>query len=350
MIGRLPERRPRTFAPVTLVAVAAGLLATSSVGSSEAAAGCDRFASPHGPRHASGSLHRPYRSPQRLVDSLRPGQTGCFLHGTYRFSQLIVDTPRITLRPYRSRSVLLSGEIKVVPSGAGSVIARLRLNGARGKNQIGPRIYADGVVLRGNRITNAHSGICVQVARYFDHAAPRRVVIERNRIHDCGKLPPTNHDHGIYLNEARGTIIRDNWIYDNADRGIQLYPDAQGSTITGNVIAGNGMGIVFSGEGGLTSSDNLVAGNVIANSRVRWNVYSGSDGPVATGNRLRRNCLFAHRRSSHRSHGGVETPSRNFAARKNVIAKPRFVRPGRGDFRLRPSSRCRRVYTGTLPR
>ena len=45
------------------------------------------------------------------------------------------------------------------------------------------------------------------------------------------------------------TIVRDNWIYDNTDRGIQLYPDADGSTITGNVIDSNGEGIVFAGEG-----------------------------------------------------------------------------------------------------
>ena len=42
-------------------------------------------------------------------------------------------------------------------------------------------------------------------------------------------------------------MIRDNWIYDNADRGVQLYPDADGTVVTGNVIDGNGEGVIFGG-------------------------------------------------------------------------------------------------------
>ena len=82
-------------------------------------------------------------------------------------------------------------------------------------------------MLRDNDITNHHTAICVHLARYSDGPVPRDVVIERNRIHDCGELPATNLDHGIYVARPTTTMIRDNWIYDNADRGVQLYPDAQ---------------------------------------------------------------------------------------------------------------------------
>ena len=75
------------------------------------------------------------------------------------------------------------------------------------------------------------------------------MVIRRNRIHDCGELPSTNKNHGIYVSEAKRTMIRDNWIYDNADRGIQLYHDADRSRVIGNVIYHNGDGIVINGEG-----------------------------------------------------------------------------------------------------
>ena len=337
------------------LAVAAGLaaliVAPGGSGATAAAGGCDRFASPHGHGRANGSLHRPLAGAQRLVYSLRRGQTGCFLGGTYRFRQLVIDTQGITLRPFRSRPTRLLGEIKVVPSAAGATIEHLLLNGARGKNRLGPRIYADRVTLRGNRITNRHRGICIQITRYFGHPPPRRVVIERNRIFDCGKLPANNHEHGIYLAQARGTIVRDNWIYDNADRGIQLYPAARGSTITGNVIAGNGQGIVFSGSGSQSSNHNLASGNVIVNSRLGWNVYSGPQGPVGHGNVVRRNCVYSSPGNGrHRSNGGIQTPSRNFAGHDNVVAKPRFIGSRRGDFRLRNSSRCRGTYSGTLSR
>ncbi len=135
------------------------------------------------------------------------------------------------------------------------------------------------------------------------------MVIERNRIHDCGRLPATNKDHGIYVVDARNTVIRDNWIYDNADRGIQLYPDAQRTRIVGNVIDGNGEGIIFGGTGGVTSNHNLVKGNVITNSKLRWNVSSGPTGPTARGNLVLQNCLWAGDSKPHyRSNGGILDP------------------------------------------
>ena len=53
--------------------------------------------------------------------------------------------------------------------------------------------------------------------------------IERNRIHDCGVLPAENHHHGIYIEASDDARVIDNWIYDNADRGVQMFPDSQGS-------------------------------------------------------------------------------------------------------------------------
>ena len=104
------------------------------------------------------------------------------------------------------------------------------------------------------------------------------MVIERNRIHDCGELPSTNKDHGIYLSEARDAIVRDNWIYDNADRGVQQYSQVDGARITGNVIFNNGEGVNYSG-----GSNQIVEGNIIASSNLRWNVYAGSTGSPGDG-------------------------------------------------------------------
>ncbi len=52
-------------------------------------------------------------------------------------------------------------------------------------------------------------------------------MIKDNKIHDCGRLPRTNREHGIYLGKSRRATIRGNWLWNNADRGVQLYPDAQ---------------------------------------------------------------------------------------------------------------------------
>jgi parallel beta-helix repeat protein len=303
-------------------------------------ASCDLYAATEGSDSASGRRTRPFRTAERLVGALHPGQTGCFRGGTYAFSLIEISAPRITLAPFQDEAATLEGEVKVLPRGAGSRIEGLKLNGAGGDNQIGPRIYADDVTLRDNEITNDHTSICVLVGRYYSEARPRGVVIERNRIHDCGELPSTNKQHGVYISEASDTVIRDNWIYDNADRGIQLYPDADGSTITGNVIDSNGEGIVFAGEGPTVSGDNRVTGNVISNSTLGWNVYSNTPGPPADGNVFRHNCVWAgDALPDFASDGGVE-PSSDFSSSANTVVDPRYTDPDAPDYTLSPESEC----------
>ena len=303
---------------------------------------CDLYAAADGSDSGPGSRSRPFRTAEELARALHRGQTGCLGGGTYSFSVLQLTTPGVTLAPYQDEAVTLEGEINVLPAGEDSTIEGLKLDGAGGDSTIGPRIYADGVVLRDNEITNEHTGICVHVTQYYNDPPPQGVVIERNRIHDCGVLPATNHEHGIYIAHAVGTVIRGNWIYDNADRGIQQYPDTQGSTIAGNVIDSNGQGVNFGGDdSGQCSNNNLVQDNVIANSTLRWNVYSGAQGPDCTGNVVRDNCVYASNGNDfYNSDGGVEPHSRSFNASENVIANPGFVDAGGGDYTLSPKSEC----------
>ena len=352
MPARLPTIvRPWATTLVVLAVLAAATLAATSLdpGRASAATGCDRVVAANGSDSASGTLASPYATPQKLISSLQSGQTGCFREGTYTFAEMNVNKVGLTFAPYGSEVVTLKGSIKIPPTGAGAVIEGMKLNGAGGLSNIGPRIYADRVVLRDNEITNANTAICVTVSRYYDQPAPRGVVIERNLVHDCGAMPRTNKQHGVYLSEARETVIRDNWIYDNADRGVQMYPDAQDTTVRGNVINNNGEGVNFSGSGSSTSNGNVVKNNVIANSKDSYNAYSGSDGPVARGNVMRNNCVFASNAEDwYNDNGGIETPSRNFATSSNLTAPPRFVDPGSDDLELAPNSSCLRKYSGTL--
>jgi hypothetical protein len=301
---------------------------------------CDRFAAVTGSDAGVGTLAEPYATPQTLLNSLAPGQTGCLRAGTYTFSQTDFIIPDVTLMPYDGETVTLKGSIKVKPAGHHSTIQGLKLNGAGGTSNIGPRIYADGTVLRDNEITNDHTSICVQVSSWYDDPAPEGVVIERNRIHDCGELPSTNKDHGVYLSEARDVIVRDNWIYDNVDRGIQQYPAVDGAQITGNVIFNNGQGINYSG-----GSNQIVEGNIIANSNLRWNVYAGSTGTPDEGV-LRNNCVYATK-SGYTTNGGIESSS-VFSELDNLVAAPNFSNPAGGDFDVDAGDACLAKYTGTM--
>jgi hypothetical protein len=227
------------FAVVTLAAA----MSLPSAGSAVPTV-CDRFAAPTGVDANPGTLARPVRSPQALVDSLRKRQVGCFRAGVYQFPRTAVDRD-VTLRPYGSETVVLLGTIKVLPRGAGATLMGMILVGIGGTSPHGPQVYADDVTLRNNDITNLHTGICVLVSTFHAAAPPRHVVIEDNRIHHCGTLPATNHRHGIYASIARRILIRGNWIYANADRGVQFYPSAERSRVAGNVIEGNGQGVLF---------------------------------------------------------------------------------------------------------
>ncbi|TMK70509.1 MAG: hypothetical protein E6G49_10925 [Actinobacteria bacterium] len=330
-----------------LFAAAVAFVLGVSASSASADATCAKFASTSGSDGSGdGSFAHPYATPQKLVDSLSTGQTGCFREGTYQFSLMRIRSANVTLAPYGAESATLKGPIKVLPAGAGSTIEGMTLDGINSKGG-SPKVYADDFVLRDNEITDEHTSNCVMVGSFHSDPPPQNLLIERNRIHECGVLPATNHRHGIYLSESRGAVVRDNWIYDNADRGVQLYPDAQGSTITGNVIYGNGAGQNFSCDTTSCSKNNVVAGNVIADS-VNWNVYSNSQGATPDGsNVLRDNCVHASN-SADSSNGGINLNPSFFSSSGNLIAEPQFADPSSGDFVLSPDSACLAKYTGTM--
>ncbi len=183
---------------------------------------------------ATDHLERAYRlcdrvakrgeSPRAFVDSLRRGETGCLPAGRYvaKRKPIRFARRRVTLRGVPGQRATVRGMIRIGPKADGVTIRGLDLNGRNVDGNLSPLIYADGVVLRDNDITNGHTAICIHVDAYPGYPPPSGVVIEGNRIHDCGRLPATNQDHGVYLGHARDAVVRNNWIYRNADRGIQL--------------------------------------------------------------------------------------------------------------------------------
>lgn len=255
---------------------------------------CDLIAAPGGRDSAPGTLERPVQSAQRLVNSLRPGETGCLRSGEYRSDwQVEIGTPGITLTSYPGERATLHTRLWVQQEGDGVTVSRLDIDGRNPTNLPSPTVNADDVVIRDNDITNFHTAICVSLGSPDTYGRAARTLIEHNRIHDCGRLPRTNQDHGIYVNTSDDAVIRDNRIYDNADRGVQLYPDSQRTLVTDNVIDGNGVGLIFGGSETTTSNDNVVQDNVITNSKVRGNIDYSWGGAVGTGNVARHNCQGA---------------------------------------------------------
>ncbi|HEX8074999.1 MAG TPA: right-handed parallel beta-helix repeat-containing protein [Thermoleophilaceae bacterium] len=313
------------------------------------------MAAPGGSNSAAGTEAAPYATAQKLVDSLDPGEIGCLRQGTYTEDVTIDrggggDASRVVVRSYPGERAKIAGRLYVTDDANYVTVEQLDLNGHDSGSCTdkadcvlpSPTVNGDHVTFQDNDVTNDHRGICFNLG---NHGYGRAVadVIQRNRIHDCGVLPANNHEHGIYLTWTEDTRILSNVIYDNADRGIQLYPDAQHTLISGNVIDGNGEGVIFSGVGQYVSNDNVLENNVITNSKLRNNVESYYPDLIGARNVVRNNCV----------HGGEQgniSKGAGFVAIDNLTADPQYVDRAGKDFRLSPGSPCAGVLDGaTLP-
>lgn len=313
------------------VSIAAAQQATTAVS-------CTKVASPNGSDSNSGSPSSPFRTAQALLSNLSAGQVGCLTSG----ATFVQDVARvnvsgtsgapITITSTGSSPATLKGRL-YIPSGANYItVTNLILDGRNNSQLPSPAVNGDHAVFRYDEITNYHTSICFQLGNP-GWGSPHGTVIDSSRVHDCGRLPSNNTEHGLYVETAYSTQITNNYIYKNADRGVQLYPNAQGTQVMYNVIDSNGEGVIFSGDGSSTSANNYVAHNVISNSKNRYNVESWWPGQTGSGNIVELNCLW------HGAQGDVQTP-KGFVSRNNTTAHPSFVSLSGADYRLSSGSSC----------
>src|SRR5262245_60978599 len=97
-----------------VLAVVAACLALSTASTSAAPTprtACTRYAAPWGTSNAPGTKRRPFNTAQRLVDSLRGGETGCLRGGSYPTPSggLYIHSSGFTLRSYPGERATLHG-------------------------------------------------------------------------------------------------------------------------------------------------------------------------------------------------------------------------------------------------
>ena len=311
-----------------------------------AARACSRFAAPDGSDSRRGTKARPFRTAQRLVDSLRPGQTGCLRAGTYSASDEFVvrldrggrPGARITLRSHPGERAQLLGNVVITKDSNYVTLSQLRIEGTGGSNTV--KIYATHTIVENSSITNSWRGESCMILGSDSYGVAVRPIVRRNRFHECGSLAHGNQDHGIYAQSVVDGQITGNVFWNTAAYAIVLYPNAQRTRIAYNVVDGGAPsvrgGVLFGGESGKASSDNVVERNVIAYAE-SYNIAADWDDRIASGNVASRNCLWGGK------DGNVDGSEGGFTVLANVVANPAFVNRQGRDYRLRAGSPCRRV-------
>lgn len=303
-----------------LVAAAGGGLALSKSPTHPAygarpAPYCSRYASPNGSDRWPGTQRRPFRSVRRLVSRLQAGQTGCVEPGATFVEDVTIRRGGlaglpITLTSPARPAATIRGRLYIADSANHVVISNLVLDGRNRENIPSPTVNGDDILFDHDEVTNHHTAICFLLgSRQYGQAVD--VVIRASAIHDCGALPPSNQEHGVYVEWATRTVITGNAITRNADRGVQLFPDAQHSTVTHNYIVANGEGVIVSGDEDAASSDNVVAFNVISDSTIRHDVEEWWQGPVGERNEVTSNCVGGP--------SSIQQPARGFVALDNIV-------------------------------
>lgn len=298
---------------------------------------CSLIASPSGP----------LRSVQRMASRLAPGQIGCVRGGTYRENLTVSrggtgPRSRVTIKSYPGERATLVGRVYIKRQAQYVTIANMNLNGRNREGLPSPDLASLASWFIGDDITTEHTEVCFVLGSEF-YGRAESTLIQGNRIHDCGKEPATNLEHGIYVAVADGTRILDNVIYKNADRGVQIYPDAQGTVVEHNIIDRNGEDFAIGGER-TTSNNSTIAFNLITNSQRGPDVSSffPRGTPPGANNMIHDNCIFGG------AHGTIGRPY-GFSVGSNKAVNPQYAAPASGNYSVPRGNPCAAYVAAGTP-
>jgi hypothetical protein len=305
-------------------------LAATVPGTASATATCPKVASPTGSDSNAGTASSPYRTAQKVVDSLATGQTGCLNAGTYS-GDVTIRTDGVTLRSTPGDRATVSLKTLEIADGAEDVTVS-DLNIVGGSGALTMRPIGDRFRILRNDITNNNAGMtCILVGG--SSITTSGGVISTNRIHNCGAIGNTL-DHGIYAQnfapasaDTPGLTVEDNVLYQHAGYAVQLYPYGIGAIVRHNVIDGGGLsvrgGIVIDGS---TALNDILSQNVIA--------YTQTGGVVqrtGSGHQSTNNCFWQN---------PPNVSGSSITSSGDITADPGFVNRSAGDNRLAAGSAC----------
>lgn len=323
----MPVLARRTTA-LGAIAAASALLALAGCGGSGAGSGADRqlfCVSTTGSDRNTGSCSAPWKTIQKAVDALQPGQTALVRAGTYREDVLVRGSGTadglVVLRAYAGERVVVRGRLRITADNVR--VVGLRLDG-RGLTRATPLVYVAGgrsvTLERLEVVRSVRSGV-------FVGNGARDATVIACWVHDNGSRPKL--DHGIVFARGSGGTIESNVVERNRAGGILVYPGFDDVLVNQNTIVGNNaFGLLVGGE--RTTSNRVVIANniVVQNSGQGIRTFWG--GKVGTGNIATYNLIWGNTED--------DVSRAGMAQRGNFHAAPRFIDAGSSDFRLQRRS------------
>jgi hypothetical protein len=286
-----------------------------------------------------GTRQRPWKTIQRALNVLRPGQRALVRRGTYVQDHVVersgTRAAPITIASAPGERVVLraaetSGDTYPLRVASGAAFFRIQgfiLELAKGTSST--NVYFEGsahdVELSRNEIRFS------QDQGVFVENSARKIHIIGNRIHDNGRGHKSgqHQSHGIYI-EGADHLVANNVVYSHPHGfGIQIYPANKGTIVVHNTVVGSGhSGIVVGGDDGV--SNIAIRNNVLA-FNASYGVQMDSDCPRAVS--IDRNVIHGNRSGAIQGGcSGVDSSG------GNLTSNPRFVAPGSRDYRLSPGS------------
>ncbi len=347
-LGTLRRRLhvPRTRAVALLLIFGAGACPFADPG--EAGATSKRYVAPGGSDAGPGTRHRPWRSVQKALDTLKPGQTAYLASGTYPAQANFERSGRrgalVTIRNLPGARPLVTGRLRI--RGSHFTVRGLHFRGQTAANPDDYLIYlygGDHVTIAGNELERGYKS-AIYVGEPDDRARHLRLI--GNHIHHNGKGPERRwRAHGLYCGHCEGGLVANNVFDHNLAWNLQLYPDSRDLLVTQNTIVHAGAsGIMVGGDGERASQGIRIVNNIVA-ANAGWGLqmYSEGGGPLPARTVAVRNLFHAN------GDGAVRAAIGGLGVSRSIHRDPRFRGPG--DFRLRRGSPAldRAVRRWTLP-
>jgi Right handed beta helix region/Bacterial Ig domain len=332
----------------TLLGLAALAAASSGTGHAQGAISCSKYASPTGSDSSVGTVTAPFGTAQKLVGALSAGQTGCLLGGVYSGNISFnaagaAGSPVILTTAPGFTQATIRGVVSISATASYITLDNLKVDATNASQLVAVQLFGDyGRLTRSDVSGGNQTGrIGVQVGY---SKLVKGVEIDGNRIHNFGSGGRI-YDQGIYIDLADGTLVHDNYIYDNAGGyGIQLWTSSQRAHIYNNTIDGNGAGsIIIAGQiVGSTgpSSYNEIDHNILSNpvsgtnTAIYWGNYSSSTANAGRGNNVRDNVSWQGRLDPGSAYGA----NAGVAYSNSRSVDPLYVDRAAKNFTLRAGS------------